>query len=81
MHHIRECLPDIKSKIIQLLQKHRAELQELGDPVDGDEDTLVWKKQNKNKKQKTNKTKQTRPKKTQKNPFHDDSSSCSSSSH
>ena len=41
MHHIRECLPDIKSKIIQQLAKYRTELQELGDPVDGDEDSLV----------------------------------------
>jgi len=40
MHHIRECLPEIKSKIVQQLQKYRLELQELGEPID-DEDSLV----------------------------------------
>jgi len=41
MHHIRECLPEIKSKIGQQLQKYRAELQEIGDPLDEDEGMLV----------------------------------------
>ncbi|CAG8440003.1 6869_t:CDS:10 [Diversispora eburnea] len=34
MHHIRNTLPEIKSKIQVVLQKYQAELQSLGDPLD-----------------------------------------------
>ncbi|KAJ1543697.1 vacuolar protein sorting-associated protein 1 [Cladochytrium tenue] len=37
MHHIRNTLPDIKSKISAGLVKYQAELQQLGDPLAGDE--------------------------------------------
>lgn len=45
MHHIRECLPDIKTKVSQQLQKYKAELAELGEPLEDEEkhvsDTLL----------------------------------------
>lgn len=34
MHHIRDCLPDIKSKLNVMMQSVSQELSELGEPTD-----------------------------------------------
>eukprot|EP00732_Lithocolla_globosa_P002005 Lithocolla_globosa_v1_NODE_1173_length_2812_cov_7.424374.p1 type:complete len:702 gc:universal NODE_1173_length_2812_cov_7.424374:2180-75(-) len=39
MHHIRECLPEMKTKIAQQLQKYRLELSELGSPLNDGENS------------------------------------------
>ena len=41
MHHIKNTIPEIKSRISALLQKYMLELQQLGDPMDKDGSNLI----------------------------------------
>lgn len=41
MHHIRECMPEIKSRISSMLGKYESELLDLGEPIEETQEARV----------------------------------------